>query len=257
MVVTSHAADRHSQERFSDRVELLVDRVHEEFFFVRLGQHFRTEHQEARRRFRFTVRAGHEVARQLLDQKSAERLVIVERVDNVVAISPSVTESQVLIKSVRIGIPGDVQPVPSPANTVLRRFQQALDHFLEGVSRVVCQIRSKFFRSRRQTDQIKRDPTQQRSFVRSLRRTSLAFFKLCQHKGIDGCLNPGCVFDGWNHRIGDRFERPELTTFVDRHPRRPNRTRLSFGTRIRNTQPHPFLEDRNFGIRQSPLRRHL
>ena len=72
-------------------------------------------------------RSGQQVAAKLLVDEPTERLVGVEGGDHVVAITPRISISEVVVHAVAVGIPGEVQPVPAPALTVLGAGEEAVD----------------------------------------------------------------------------------------------------------------------------------
>ena len=69
---------------------------------------------------RFLIIGTNHVARNLLVQKLVVRLIRIQRLDNVVAITPSIRAQLVALKSMRVGIVRDVQPMPRPALAVVR-----------------------------------------------------------------------------------------------------------------------------------------
>jgi hypothetical protein len=71
------------------------------------------------------------VAGQLLGEEPVVRLVAVQRVDDVIAIPPGIGEMPVVFVAFALGVADDVEPVLSPAFTVLRARQQSFDDLLE------------------------------------------------------------------------------------------------------------------------------
>ena len=66
-------------------------------------------------------------------------LVVVERLDNVVAVAPRVVAVTVVFKSAGIGVANRVEPVAAPALPVMRRRQQLFDHLGKCIRRTVVQ----------------------------------------------------------------------------------------------------------------------
>ena len=81
---------------------------------------------------RFSVE-GRRSPASLLADELVVGLVVVERVDDVVAIPPGVGVSEVLVHAVGVGVAGHVEPVPAPALAVVRRGEQPVDDPREGV----------------------------------------------------------------------------------------------------------------------------
>ena len=77
------------------------------------------------------------VARDLLLDEAVVGLVLVERLDHVIAIAPDVGPRLIALEAFAIGVARQVQPVPRPALAVVRRGEQAVDHFLERIGRGV------------------------------------------------------------------------------------------------------------------------
>ena len=118
------------------------------------------------------------------------RLVPVERVDHVIAVTPDVRLGPVALEAVGLGVAHQVEPVAGPALAVAGRRQQPIDHLLEPVRRFVGQQRVNFLGRGRQADQIVMDPPQQRQPVRGRHRPQPRRFQLGQHEGIDRIAHP-------------------------------------------------------------------
>src|SRR5207245_5172230 len=67
------------------------------------------------------------VARELLSQKLTVRLILIQGMDHVVAVTPRVRALAVGFVAVGFRVAHDIQPVLSPAFAVVGRSQQALD----------------------------------------------------------------------------------------------------------------------------------
>ena len=74
-----------------------------------------------------------QVAGELLFGETIERLVLVERTDDVVSVAPGVLPLRIQLVAVRFRIANDVEPVLRPALAILRRSQQPLDNSIVGV----------------------------------------------------------------------------------------------------------------------------
>ena len=84
------------------------------------------------------------IARQLLEQKPIVRLIEVEGIDHVVAVSPGVGLVAVALVTVGFGVTDDVEPMPRPALSILGASQQVIDHPGDGVGRFVVDERPDF-----------------------------------------------------------------------------------------------------------------
>ena len=130
VVVAAGASKRHAHEGAAQRVELFVDDVHLHLPPVILGEHLGPDAEESGGnvtrvpcRFRLVTGRLQQVAGDLFPDKLIVRLVLVERVDDVVAVSERVDIREVFVEAVAVGIAGDVEPVASPFFTVMRRGQ--------------------------------------------------------------------------------------------------------------------------------------
>ena len=68
-----------------------------------------------------------EVTGDLLANELRVRLVAIERVDHIVAISPRMEALEVMLAAVGLAEAHDIQPVPAPALAVSRRGQEPVD----------------------------------------------------------------------------------------------------------------------------------
>ena len=108
--------------------------------------------------------------RDLLADELVVRLVVVERVDHVVAVAPRVRPRVVLLEARRVGVAGHVEPVPAPALAVVGRGQQPVDEPLPGAARRIGQELVGLRRRRRHAGEIQVGAAQQRQPVGPRRR---------------------------------------------------------------------------------------
>ena len=171
MVVTASTAERQTEKRPAGRFELLVDDVHSHLGFVSFGENLRADTEKAGRDQLLMLLSlafeGQEIAGQLLDDKLIERLVAIERCHDVIAISPRISVCDVFIQTIRVRVPRDIEPMPSPAFAVLWRCEQSIDDSHKCVGRIVSKKSVYLIRRRRQTDQIEGDAADERSLIRS------------------------------------------------------------------------------------------
>ena len=130
MVVTAGARHGESEEGLGARVDALVDDV------VRVVEAL-TDGEEAEcGEARIVGRDARDaIGSELLDDELVVRLIVVQRVDDVIAIGPSVGETVVLEKAVAlvdleaagIGVAGGIEPVAGPAFAVVGRGEEAID----------------------------------------------------------------------------------------------------------------------------------
>ena len=75
------------------------------------------------------------VAGDLLFDEPVVRLVLVERPDHVIAISPGFRTVAIVLEAAGVGIADHIEPVPAPALAVVRRSKKILDHLGERLRR--------------------------------------------------------------------------------------------------------------------------
>ena len=103
---------RQAQESPPGRIDLLIDDVHLHLGFINFGQHLGTDGQESGRD-QLLVPLGlagdrKQVTGQLLGDEAVERLIGVERVDDVVAVSPGRGEEVIGFESGGVGVADEV-----------------------------------------------------------------------------------------------------------------------------------------------------
>ena len=115
----------------------------------------------------FTVE---QIAGDLLDGKTVERQVAVERLDHPVAIGPGGVTERIRTKTGRVRVARDVHPHARPALAIRGRREQAIDQPVVRVWRRVGDELLHLVRRRRQTGQVQRRPANQRVLIRLRRR---------------------------------------------------------------------------------------
>ena len=250
VVVAAGAADRLGEKRPPDDVHLLVDDVDDHLVDVLLGQHLRAEGQEPGRGeiLEPLVVAGRrqQVAGNLLLHEPVVGLVAVERLDDPVAIAERVRVRDVLVQPVRVGVAGDVEPVPAPTLAVARRRQQPLDHPFVGVRPLVGEVRVDLGRGRRQAGQVERDPSQQLPLAGGGDRGQPLRLEPGEDEPVDRAARPGRVVDSGRLGTGHRPERPVIAARAEVvggaavGPGGDDRGRG--GPRVHRAAGHPALE---------------
>ena len=112
---------------------------------------------------------GQQVARELLDREFVERLVLVERRDDVIAVRPDVAR-RVRVIADRVGKAHDIEPRHGHPLAVMRARDQPVDQALVGVRRLVRDEGLRLREGRRHAGEIERKPADQRAAIRLGRR---------------------------------------------------------------------------------------
>ena len=137
VVVTAGARDGQAKECPCRCIDLLVDHVEFEKYLVALIERFGAKREEtSRNEFfvgGFSFVATKQITGNLFPYEPSKRLVVVERVDHVVAVAPRMGVGEDAFHAVGLAIACDVEPVPSPVFAEVGRPQQLIDNFLKGV----------------------------------------------------------------------------------------------------------------------------
>ncbi len=129
----------------------------------------------------------HLVAGQLLLNEAVERLVGVERADDVVAVLVGVGPDRVLAGvAFGVGVAGHVEPVSAPALAVARRVEQPVDQALVGVGPCVGEEGAHLVRRRRQSGEVERRPADEGAPVGRDGERQAVRPQLLQQEGVDG-----------------------------------------------------------------------
>ena len=134
VVVAPRAAHRHAHERQRGRGHQIVEGI---LPAALAAAQVGADTQESGRRHRLVARRSSQVVELVSGQLFADelrvRLVLVERVDDVVAVAPAFGAIDVELEAARIGIANEIQPVARPSLAVVRRGEQRVDEFRPGV----------------------------------------------------------------------------------------------------------------------------
>ena len=103
---------------------------------------------EARADQRLWIIGEHLVARQLLLDEPVIRLVLIEALNDVVAVAPNIWPGFIGFEAFAIGITRQIEPMARPTFAVARRGEQTINHFSEGIRRLVIEKNLGLFRRR-------------------------------------------------------------------------------------------------------------
>ena len=148
------------------------------------------------------------VAGDLLADEAVVRLVLVEGVDDVVAVAPDVGAGLVALEALAVGVAGEVEPVARPALAVARRGEKAINDAVEGGGRVVGEERLHFFGSGQQSGEVERGAADERDLVGGRSGAQVPLFQLREHEGVDGIAHPRGVPRRRHGRLDHRLKGP-------------------------------------------------
>ena len=231
VIVAACAVDGQPQRAFPDRADDFVEVVVAALRVVFLAeQHARAHAEEAGRDQAVVGPAVDLVAGNLFDEESIVRFVLIERLDDVVAVPPRIRAMHVVFESGRVGISRDVEPEAAVAFAVMRRRQQRIDETLPRVGRAIRNERIDFSRRRRQPEQIEIGAAHQRVAIGARRRFQRAFLTRLFKKAIDW-MGEALVVDDWKRCLYRQLERP-IVSLLGR-----DRAVLQRGERGRSRRP--------------------
>ena len=110
-------------------------------------------------------------------------------------VSPSVRPRRISFETVAVAIARQIEPVPRPLLTVVRRTQQAIDYILIRFGMVVTDELFDFRRRRRQADQIEAEPANQRRSMGLGRRCDALGIQFGPNEPVDRISQPTRVVD--------------------------------------------------------------
>ena len=138
VVMAAGATHRQAHEGLRRRVDLLVHHVVFHLDFVLLDEGLGADGQKSccdnSPPIDSLLSLGRErVPGELLEDEFVEGRVLVQRVDDIVAIAPRVRHFDVVVQSGRVGVARYIEPVSAPLLSVARRTQQLIDETRECV----------------------------------------------------------------------------------------------------------------------------
>ena len=126
MVVAAGATEGQSLKGAAQGIELMVHDIHAELLFVGVHHGPGPDGQKARGHELLTALVvglpGEDVSRDLLLNEAVVGLVGIERIDDVVAVSPGFPRRDAAALAQTVGIAGQIEPVPAPALAESGRF---------------------------------------------------------------------------------------------------------------------------------------
>src|SRR5262249_17208765 len=152
---------------------------------------------------RFGVVAVDLVAGKLLAEKAVVGLVVVEALDDVVAVTPDERLGTIALVTIGLGIADQVEPVASPLFAVMRRGEQPINQPLVGIRRIVFQESVDLFGRRGKAGQVVSDTADQGDAVSGRARCQPLRFEPREDEGIDRPSYPRPVLDRGNSRAPD------------------------------------------------------
>ncbi len=190
----------------------------------------------------------------MLDEKLIEGFACVEGFHDVVAVSPRSAKRDVLIKAVRVGVAGDIEPVAAPFFTVVRREQQPVDDFFEGIRRWVGEEGINLVRRGRQAGEVEGGAADEHALLGGRGERKALFGEFYADEGVDRVPR----LQRRHFRLRNRAEGPVLAAVLDVDHARSGV--LCVGdrlTRIGCAHEYPFLQRFHFGGWEGSFRRHL
>ena len=157
--------------------------------------------------------AGHRlenIAGELFLHEAVVGLVVVEALDDVIAVVPGAVAWVVVFEPFALGVADDVEPVPPPAFAVVRRGEEVIDNALVGSIRRIGHEGLDLLGARRKADQIEEQPPDEGPRISGGRRAKAGSPKPFEHPGIDRPPRPRIERCLRERRFLNRLERPPI-----------------------------------------------
>ena len=268
VVVAAGAGQGEAEERSADDVDLIVDAVGDHPLLVNIPRHEVGDREEPGRHESVGIDPGRiiwleEIAGDLLAEEVGVGKIAVEGVDHPVAVAPGLAKIALggqLNEIAGIGIADDVEPVPPPALAIPRRGQQPLDHGLKGLGRLIGEKGCHLLGGRREADQIKRRPAEERAFVGRLARAQARCLEAGEDEAVDRTMWPSLAGHPRRLFVAHRLESPVGLVDIGDPPRRGPPADGADGSlpfRPRSALMDPCGEAGDLRRRELPIRGHL
>ena len=245
VVVAARTRGGHAHEALRDDVNAVINDL------VLIAHEALAHREETHRRQRgLVLRRREPVAGNLLADELVVRKIVVERLDDVIAIGPRKRVVGLILRVVvpvaaRVRVARHVQPVTAPTLAVSRRGEQAIHHGLESLRRFVRNESIDLGRRRRQAGEVEGRTANQRALIRERRGGHALRFELREHELVEVAFRPlGRVLHHRNRRSFHRLIRPVLASLVPIHLQRSHGTG-GVQPRVRRAHANPRLEVRD------------
>ena len=195
---------------------------------------------------------------ELLQHEAVVGLVVVEAPDHVVPVAPGIGLLSIPLIAVGLRKAHHVQPVPSPALTVLWFLQQPVNHPLESTRSVICNKALNLLVGRRKTDEVEIGPPDKLTAGGRGRRLKPLALEPGKNKPVYRTLCPGLRLHLGQGKLFDGTKRPPVTILVGHlKPGLPAGRSGGFLLRPGRAQLNPAHENTDLVSRKLLLGRHL
>ena len=245
--MATSATNGHPQHRRTHRANHVVEFIvacRFEFFLRQLGWEH-TGPKKTGRHQRQRILRRNLVACNLPAHKLIVRHIVVERLDDKIAVVIGMVPVGVLLKPKTVSITRNIKPMAPPTLTVMWRIQQLIHHTLKCRTRIsisrsqeICNL----LRSWRQADDVKVESTQQYTVLCRVVGLDPGSLKLRQDKVIDLIRHPLTVLHLWNGRHLQRRESPVLPVAFSNLHFAIRYLRIDESLSIRRTHIDPLSE---------------
>src|SRR5688500_15911962 len=135
------------------------------------------------------------VSGQLFLDKAVIWFVLIEGLDDVVAIAPDVRPVYVRPEAFAFGVPGKIEPVARKPLPIGRGGQQPVDYFLIGIRRCIGDELANVFRSGRQSGHVQTRAAKQRDLVSRGIQAQALTFEFGEYEGVDRIARRSTILD--------------------------------------------------------------
>ena len=135
VVVAARAAERDAKESLTRRADHFIERVRADLRcrdgILVADIVVRPRNEKRGADFRVRLIFPDHIAGEMLADELIERLVVVERADDVVTERPEILNDLIPLVAAALAEAHDIQPVPPPVLAVVRRREQAVDQLFD------------------------------------------------------------------------------------------------------------------------------
>src|SRR5579884_4319655 len=208
MIMALATADCQAKENRAGCVDAIDNRLNAELFWIDAAfLIFLCITMETGSDALFSRCIRQQIAGQLLDDELIERLVLVQGVDDPIAVFPDGAR-RIDAVAVGVGVARQVEPMAAPPFAVVWAGQQPLDDALVGIGPFITQEIFYVLWRRRQTDEVEVNTAQQGDALGFRRGSEALFFQPREDESIHGIATPVAIFDMGQYRPPDRLKGP-------------------------------------------------
>ena len=191
MIVTAGTGHRLCQKCLRQHIDLIVDaiglglaNIHRRMRCLSKPEKGRPDPRFKTSRHDISTGRLHQISGNVFLHENVVRKIFIERADDVIAITPCFRQFKVELVSQCLSESDEIEPMSSPALSVMGRCQEVIDFPLEGIGTNIFQKSEDFLLRWGQAGQIISQPTQQSAAIRLRGGTQMTILTSLLHEQI-------------------------------------------------------------------------